>query len=153
VENGTTALLGLAGVAVARVVRDPADERARVVGVVTDDPAAACCPGCGTPSSSPKAWATTRPKDLPYGPDPVELVWRKRRWRCQNSGCRRKTFTESIEEVPPRMRTTTRLREAIAAGVEAGRAVDEVATAHGVSVLVAADRAARRGGLRRPRAR
>jgi transposase len=31
------------------------------------------------------------------------------------------------------MRTTTRLREAIAQGVEAGRAVDEVAAAHGVS--------------------
>ena len=133
-ENGTTALLGLAGVAVARVVRDDvAGERARVVHVVTDDPAAVCCPGCGTPSSSPKAWATTRPKDLPYGRDPVELVWRKRRWRCRNSGCRRKTFTESIEEVPPRMRTTARLREAIAEGVEAGRAVDEVATAHRVS--------------------
>ena len=133
-ENGTTKLLGLAGVAVARVERDDvADERARVVHVVTDDPGAACCPDCGTPSSSPKAWVTTRPKDLPYGPDPVELVWRKRRWRCQNPGCRRKTFTEAIEAVPPRMRTTTRLREAIAAGVEAGRAVDEVATAHGVS--------------------
>src|SRR5690242_8926201 len=92
VENGTTALLGLAGRAVARVVRDDvADERARVVYVVTDDPAAARCPGCGTTSSSPKAWATTRPKDVPYGPDPVELVWRKRRWRCRNQACRRKT--------------------------------------------------------------
>jgi transposase len=133
VENGTTALLGLAGLAVARVVRDGEYERARVVHVVTDDPGAACCPGCGTPSSSPKAWATTRPKDLPYGPDPVELVWRKRRWRCHNGECARRTFTESIEAVPPRMRTTTRLREAIAEGVETGRAVDEVATAHRVS--------------------
>src|SRR4051794_5254014 len=52
---------------------------------------------------------------------------------CHNCDCARKTFTEAIEAVPPRMRTTTRLREAIAAGVEAGRAVDEVATAHGVS--------------------
>src|SRR4051812_9036167 len=86
VENSTTALLGLAGLAVG-CVETGADEgeRARVVHVVTDDPAAACCPGCGTASSSPKAWATTRPKDLPYGPDPVELVWRKRRWRCHNS--------------------------------------------------------------------
>jgi transposase len=113
-ENGTTALLGLAGLAVARVEHDAGDERARVVHVVTDDPAAGCCPGCDTASSSPKAWATTRPKDLPYGPDPVELVWRKRRWRCHNPDCGRTTFTEAIEEVPPRMRTTTRLREAIA---------------------------------------
>ena len=104
-----------------------------MVHVVTDDPGAACCPGCRTPSSSPKAWATTRPKDLPYGPDPVELVWRKRRWRCQNPECARKTFTESIEAVPSRMRTTARLREAIGQGVEAGRAVDEVAAAHRVS--------------------
>jgi transposase len=132
VENGTTALLGLAGVAVARVVREDVD-RARVVHVVTDDPSAACCPGCGAASSSPKAWVTTRPKDLPYGPDPVELVWRKRRWRCRNQDCRRKTFTESIEQVPARMRTTTRLRAAIGDAVEAGRAVDEVAAAHRVS--------------------
>ena len=132
-EDGTTKLLGLAGLVVARVEHDAGDERARVVHVVTDGPGAACCPGCGATSSSPKAWATTRPKDLPYGPDPVGLVWRKRRWRCRNSGCRRKTFTESIEAVPPRMRTTTRLREAIAGGVEAGRAVDEVASSHGVS--------------------
>ena len=132
-ENGTTALLGLAGVAVAGVEHDVADERARVVHVVTDDPGAARCPDCGTLSNSGKAWVTTRPKDLPYGPDRVELVWRKRRWRCRNPVCERQTFTEAIEAVPPRMRTTTRLREAIGQGVEAGRAVDEVAAAHGVS--------------------
>jgi hypothetical protein len=45
-ENGTTLLFGLPGVAVARV--DPAVDGGRVVHVVTDDPAAACCPDCGT---------------------------------------------------------------------------------------------------------
>ncbi|MFL6116524.1 MAG: ISL3 family transposase [Catenulispora sp.] len=47
--------------------------------------------------------------------------------------CARKSFTEVVDEVPARMRTTGRLREAIGVAVEAGRAVDEVAAAHGVS--------------------
>src|SRR3954447_24568047 len=66
VDDGTTALLGLAGVAVGRVEVDDGD-RARVVHVATDDPSAACCPDCGTASRSGKAWVTTRPRTCPTG--------------------------------------------------------------------------------------
>jgi transposase len=131
VEHGTTVLLGLSGVAVRRVELEP--DGTRVVEVVTADPAAAACPDCGTVSTSGKAWVTTAPRDLPYGPAPVRLRWCKRRWRCRGAECERETFTEAIEEVPARMRTTTRLRVAIGSAVEAGRAVDEVAAAHRVS--------------------
>ncbi|MFF7547661.1 hypothetical protein ACFZCU_29090 [Streptomyces canus] len=30
-----------------------------------------------------KGWATTRPRDLPYGESGLEFVWHKRRWWCR----------------------------------------------------------------------
>ncbi|MCH9701860.1 MAG: hypothetical protein K0U76_10850 [Actinomycetia bacterium] len=48
--------------------------------------------------------------------------------------CDRKTFTEAIPQVPPRARTTGRLRTEIGAAIgEAARSVAEVADSHGVS--------------------
>jgi transposase len=76
---------------------------------------------------------TTRPKDLPYGPDPVRLVWHKRRWRCRRPDCPRQTFTERIDQVPAGMRTTGRLRAALGQAVAANRCVSEAAASHGVS--------------------
>jgi transposase len=130
-EHGTTLLFGLPGVAVARV--EVAPDGGRLVEVVTDDPAAACCPDCGSASRSVKANVVTRPRDLPYGETPLRVVWRKRRWRCRQPGCRRESFTEQIVELPARARTTRRLRRAVAAAVEAGRSVAEVAIAHRLS--------------------
>jgi transposase len=64
-EHGTTALLGLSGVAVRRV--ELGSDGTRVVHVVTTDEAAAARPVCGVFSTSVKANVTTQPKDLPYG--------------------------------------------------------------------------------------
>ncbi len=61
------------------------------------------------------------------------VQWRKRRWRCRTSGCPRQSFTEQVAQVPAGMRTTTRLRTALAVAVEDGRDQSEVAAAHGVS--------------------
>jgi hypothetical protein len=61
------------------------------------------------------------------------VQWRKRRWRCRTHDCARQTFTEQVVQVPAGMRTTTRLRAALAAAVEDGRGQSEVAAAHGVS--------------------
>lgn len=130
-EHGTTLLLGLEGVQVRHV--QLADGSTRVVHVSTVAPTAAACPSCGVVSTSAKEHVTTRPKDLPYGQDPVELVWHKRRWRCREPLCSRSSFTESIAEVPPRARITRRLCRAVAAAVEDGRCVDEVARSHRVS--------------------
>jgi hypothetical protein len=93
-----TLLLGLAGLAVEQVELE--GEGARVVHVVTDDEAAAGCPSCGVLSTSVKGHAVTRPRDVPYGPDPVHLVWHKRRWRCMEAACPRGSFTESLPTVP-----------------------------------------------------
>ena len=43
--------------------------------------------------------------------DPVDLRWVKRRWKCAQESCERKTFTERLPQVPPRCRVTAQLRE------------------------------------------
>ena len=63
----------------------------------------------------------------------MSVQWRKRRWRCRAEHCPRQTFTEQVVQVPAGMRTTTRLRRALAVAVEDGRDQSEVAAAHGVS--------------------
>jgi transposase len=105
----------------------------KIVQLVTDDPDAARCPGCRSVSTSGKEWVLTRPHDVPSGSGPVAVQWRKRRWRCRTLACARQTFTEQVAEVPAGMRTTTRLRTALAVAVEDGRDQSEVALGHGVS--------------------
>lgn len=130
-EQGTTLLLGLEGLAVERV--ELLEDGTRRVHVVTAAEYAAGCPGCGVVSCSVKQNATTRPKDLPYGSAGVQLRWHKRRWRCLERACARRTFTEQVDQVPAGMRTTTRLRCAMAEAVAVGRCEAEVAEAHDVS--------------------
>jgi transposase len=123
--------LGLEGLAVERVVLTPLGTR--VVQLVTDDPDAARCPGCRLVSTSGKDWVLTRPHDLPCGGGQLAVQWRKRRWRCRTALCPQRTFTEQVAQVPAGMRTTTRLRTALAVAVEDGRDQSEVAAAHRVS--------------------
>jgi len=105
----------------------------KIVQLVTDDPDAARCPSCRSVSTSGKDWVLTRPRDLPVGGEFAVVQWRKRRWRCRSVECARQTFTEQVAQVPAGMRTTTRLRAALAWAVEDGRDQSEVAAAHGVS--------------------
>lgn len=110
-ENGTTILFGLPGVAVQRVERDT-DEHGkpiRLVHVVTTASSAAGCPQCGVVSTSVKQRRTTRPGDLAYGEEPLVVRWRKRQYRCREQACPRKAFTESTAEIPARARLTGRL--------------------------------------------
>lgn len=130
-EQGTTVLLGLPGVAVQRV--EVLVDGTRVVHVVTVDPGAAACPSCRVVSTSGKQSVMTRPKDLPYGVTPLQVVWHKRRWRCQQTDCATLTFTEAIPQIPPRMRTTGRLRALVAHAVADNRSVAEVAASNGLS--------------------
>lgn len=73
-----------------------------MVHVVTADESAAACPSCGVISTARKSSATTHPRDVAYGPDPVRLVWHKSRWRCRESLCERGSFTESLPQGPTR---------------------------------------------------
>jgi transposase len=130
-SDDASCLLGLEGLAVERVVLTVLG--VKIVQLVTDDPEAARCPVCGSLSTSGKDWVLTRPRDLPCGGEFALVQWRKRRWRCRAAGCARQSFTEQVGQVPAGMRTTTRLRTALAVAVENGRDQAEVAAAHGVS--------------------
>jgi transposase len=132
VSDGTTLLFGLPGVQVERVER--LSNGTRVVQVVTAEQTAAACPSCGVVSTSVKGRVFTGPRDIPYGEDRIIVRWNKTRWRCREDYCERSSFTEAIAQVPPRARTTTRLRTQIGTAIgDAARSVAEVAEAHRVS--------------------
>ncbi|WP_253908514.1 transposase family protein [Arthrobacter sp. H41] len=71
----------------------------------TDPPG---CPACGVVSSRRKERRLQRVRDIPVA-GPVELIWAKRRWFCDESLCARKSFTEATIEVPRFARSTRRL--------------------------------------------
>ncbi len=120
-SDGTTILFGLPGVRVQKVVR--AADGPRVVHVVTDDPTAAACPECGVLSTSVRQRRTTRPRDLPYGEEPLVVRWHKVQYTCQESACDRRAFTEQIGEVPAGARVTGRLRRHVAERIGDGLSV------------------------------
>ncbi|MDQ0933290.1 helix-turn-helix domain-containing protein [Streptomyces turgidiscabies] len=108
--NDTTLLLGLGGVSVVRV--ESLADGTRRVHLITADEAARACPSCGVIASRVKGPAVTRPRDLPYWERRLEFFWHKRRWWCREPNCPRKSFTESIAQIPAGARITARLREA-----------------------------------------
>jgi transposase len=137
-ENATSILFGVPGVAVERVERtaDEHGEPVRLVQITTTASSAAGCPACGVISTSVKQYRTTRPRDLPYGEEPPAVRWRKRQYRCREEACPRKSFTESIADIPARARVTGRLCRKAAAEVASGRSVSSVAAEYQVSWLV-----------------
>ncbi len=49
------------------------------------------CPRCGVlVSGRPYDCRESRIKDLPFGDGPLEVIWRKRRYRCPEDACRQK---------------------------------------------------------------
>ena len=98
------------------------------------------CPACGVVSSRVHGWVVQRVRDVPHA-GRMEVVVRKPRLVCAESACRRRTFTHTSTQLPTRSRCTTRLRTAaLAAVIDSGRAVAEVAGESGW-----------RGGRCRPR--
>jgi transposase len=138
-DEGTSILFGLPGVAVDRVERVTGEqgETVRLVHIVTTASSAAGCPQCGVISTSVRQVRTTRPRDLPYGDEPLAVRWRKRQYRCREAACPRKAFTESITEIPPRARLTGRLCRLAARQVGSGRSVSSVAAELSMSWPVA----------------
>ena len=104
-----SALFGVAGLRVTDVEAGP--DGVVEVWAVTDHGGAAACPDCGTVSARRHDTVLARPRDVRRGGDPVAVWWVKCRWKCEAPGCRRKTFTERVPQVPPRCRITARLRE------------------------------------------
>jgi len=108
VQDTASALFGVEGLRV--IEADAEADGTLTVWVVTDHPGAAACPECGALSGRVHESVLTRPRDLRRGRDQVAVTWLKRRWKCGNGGCPRKTFTESLPAVPARCRLTERLR-------------------------------------------
>ena len=109
---------------------DLSDEGRRVV---VESLAPPGCPVCGVVSERVHSRRRQRVRDVPTG-GPVQVVWDKRRWFCDEALCPRGTFSESTIQVPARARSTARLREAlVAAVVVSGRAAAETARGFAVS--------------------
>ena len=67
-----------------------------------------------------RTWQPLR--DVPVA-GAVEVIWCKRRWVCIEAGCPKRTFAESTAQVPPRARSTVRLRAALVAASARGQGV------------------------------
>jgi transposase len=77
--------------------------------VVVESPARVeACRACGVVAGS-HGRRDVRLVDVPSMARPVELVWRKRTWRCDEPDCSAGSFTERDDEfAPPRVLLTTR---------------------------------------------
>jgi transposase len=92
------------------------------------------CPVCGVLSSVVKDRPLMRIKDPPACGQIVELWWCKRRLRCRERLCLRRSFTQTAAAVRPRGRVTERLRDKIATAIAgSNRSVADVAAEHGMS--------------------
>lgn len=130
-DDRTTLLFALSDFRVLDVTREPDGVRVVLAESIAEQGG---CPGCGVMSGVIKERPTSRVKDLPYGPVPLRVYVRKRRFACVEPLCERKSFTETTDELPARARVTTRLKVKLGAAVTASnRAISDVAAEHGVA--------------------
>lgn len=114
-----------------RVIATTLTPRGRQVIVETDQPPG--CPSCGVIAVRRKERRLQRLRDIPVA-GPVEVLWSKYRWHCDEPACVRLSFFESTDQVPYRARSTTRLRNHLVdAVIRSGRAVSETAAGFAVS--------------------
>ena len=112
-QDTASALFGMDGVAVTEAERG-AGGRLTVWARVT---LPAVCPGCGIVSGKVHQYVTARPRDVRASGQDVDLFLVKRRMRCAEAACPRRTFTEWVPQVPPRCVISRRLLEHAAAEV------------------------------------
>ena len=137
-QDTGSALFGVPGLRVTDA--GPAPSGAVEIWAVADSGDAAACPDCGTVSARVHDTVVTCPKDVRRAGDPVELNWVKRRLKCENAACGRRTFTERVPGIPPGCRVLPRLKEQCAGEVaDRGITPAEAARHAGVSRPVAQD--------------
>lgn len=130
--DSTSVLFGLEDEFVVCGVERLSQNKVRVV--IEQHATEAACPDCGVLTSRVKDRPMVVVKDLRSGGRRVELWWRKRRLSCDEVRCSRRTFTQTSMAIPPRARTTIRLREGAARAIASGnRSVAEVAREYGLS--------------------
>ncbi len=125
-SGDATALLGMEGFVV--LAMDQIDGEWWLL--VETAPRRVACPDCGVRSVG-HGRSTVQVRDLPNGSGPVRLIWRKRRWRCVDPDCERRTFTERSELVEGSL--TRRARAEICRAVgESGHTVAEQSRRFGI---------------------
>ena len=93
-SGGATALLGMEGFVVLVM-----EEHEGEWWVLVETTAALVgCPDCGGRAIG-HGRSVVQVRDLPVVGSPVRLIWRKRRWRCVDPDCSRRTFTETSEQI------------------------------------------------------
>jgi transposase len=121
-----TALLGMDGF----VVLSMTEEDGEWWLLVEAKAASVGCPSCGVRAVG-HGRSVVQVRDLPVSGKPVRLLWRKRRWRCTDTDCPRRTFSEHSPFVEGSL--TRRARAEICRRVgEDGHSVASVARAFGV---------------------
>ena len=92
------------------------------------------CPSCGVLSSRIHERPLVRVADLPHGVAPLRVWVRKRRYKCVEADCDRRSFTEVTMQLPARARLTARLRGRVSSAVAgSNRAVSDVAREYALS--------------------
>ncbi|MFC0458691.1 transposase family protein [Arthrobacter liuii] len=100
--------------------------------------AEAGCPSCGVISARVHSRRPQRLRDIPIA-GPVEVVWAKRRFFCDEYLCPRRTFVQETAQIPRRARSTRRLRDIlVAAVIGSGRAAAEAASSFGCLLVAGA---------------
>jgi transposase len=91
------------------------------------------CPACGVIGTRRHSLRRQRIRDIPVA-GPVEVIWSKRLFFCDECECPRRTFFEATTEVPRLARSTRRLQNTlVSAVIESSRAATQAAAAYGVS--------------------
>ena len=123
-------LLNLTDYRVITVTQAPVGRQVLVEPAATE----AACPSCGVLTTRIQARPIHRVKDVPVGGTDLQVMVRKRRMACQETGCSRRSFVQTTEQLPFRARITTRLSQQLVDEMSSElRAVSRVAAAHGVS--------------------
>ncbi|WP_026551153.1 transposase family protein [Arthrobacter sp. H20] len=91
------------------------------------------CRGCGVISRRRHSRRLQRIRDVLLA-GPVDVMWVRYRFFCDESECSRQTFSEATPQVPAFSHSTARLRQSLVdAVVDSDRAAAETAVAFGVS--------------------
>ena len=127
--NAATVMLGLDGFVLVAVSQHDGELEQAVETTATE----AFCRSCGVQArlhDRRPTWV----RDLPAGGRPVTLVWVKRVWRCQESACPARTWSETSLTIRARASLTERARrEACRRVGQDGHSVAQVAAEFGVA--------------------
>jgi transposase len=90
------------------------------------------CPDCGTRAVG-HGRTTSVVRDLPISGRPTVLAFARRRWRCPEPGCARRTWSEHVDQITARVSITRRARARLAAMVNTeGMSIAAAAAEFGV---------------------